>query len=81
LYVTLSRFHCAPPLPGGTSGYIYVVDVQKCRSCSCSIVEPLYRELDNNRAAGCARQRDQRARPDRPGELPFIALMIRNGIC
>jgi hypothetical protein len=47
------------------SGYIYVVDVQKCQVVQrCSIIEPLYRELDNNPRGGMRGAKGISVRPD-----------------
>jgi hypothetical protein len=60
--VSTVRRRCPPDEP---SGYIYVVDVQKCQVLQrCSIVEPRYRELDNNPRGGMRGAKGISVRPD-----------------
>ena len=60
--VSTVRRRCPADEP---SGYIYVVDVHKCQVLQrCSIVEPLYRELDNNPRGGMRGAKGISVRPD-----------------
>ena len=60
--VSTVRRRCRADEP---SGYIYVVDVQKCQVLQrSSIVEPLYRELDNNPRGGMRGAKGISVRPD-----------------
>ena len=50
LIVTTSRRHTTPPEP---SGYVYTIDLWKKKTIRCSqIIEPAFRELDNNPRGG-----------------------------
>jgi hypothetical protein len=60
--VSTVRRRCPADEP---SGYIYVVDAQKCQVLQrCSIIEPLYRELDNNPRGGMRGAKGISVRPD-----------------
>jgi hypothetical protein len=60
--VSTVRRRCPPEEP---SGYIYVIDAQKRQTLQrCSIIEPLYRELDNNPRGGMRGAKGISVRPD-----------------